>query len=169
MFNFNKKIIKMKIFYLLFLLFINFFFSFSYWQSSYYIIPQAGTWSEDMWEMVRSIWEISPAERGEWITVRTKYNESYDEIHEDLWAQFATWIMSWDTILNFAAHLVAWMSQIGLIIWAAMIIYSWYIYASSVFTWNATKWADPVKNAIIWILIIIFSYAIIRIITEMFL
>ncbi len=141
----------------------------SVFSQSYHIIPQAISWDieESRSAAMEHVSEVSKG--GE---VWAQYNEQLwqmEEADNTLWMQFATWIMDWDTILNFAAYLVAWMSWVWLVIWAGMIIYSWYIYASAVFTGNASKWSEPVKNAIIWIVIIIFSYAIIRIITEMFL
>ena len=138
------------------------FFAWFWYAQSYTIIPSSNTGTNDIIQKVK---DISDA----WWRVREEYDDKYESIKNDLWAQFASWIMSWDTLLNFAAYVVWWMSQIWLIIWALMIIYSWYLYASSVFTWNATKWAEPVRNAIIWIIIIIFSYAIIKIVSEMFL
>jgi len=51
-----------------------------------------------------------------------------------------------------------------------MIIYAGYKYASWVFTGDASKWwKDAIKWAIYGILIIIFSYAIMKILLAMFL
>jgi hypothetical protein len=83
--------------------------------------------------------------------------------------QLATGVMTWNTIMNYVVYLVKFLSQIGLVIWAVMMIYSWYIYATWVFTGNATKWNEAIKNAIIWILVIMFSYALIRMLNAMFL
>lgn len=127
------------------------------------IIPQSGE-DDDVKEAVEEVWN---PDRGEGENVRSKYNEKAWEL--SLWWQLASWIMTWDTLIDFSAHLVNFMSQLGLVIWAVMIIYSGYIYASSVFTWNSSQGVEPVKKAIIWILIIIFSYAIMRTVTFMFL
>jgi TRAP-type C4-dicarboxylate transport system permease small subunit len=55
------------------------------------------------------------------------------------------------------------------VVGALMIIYAGYIYANAVWTGNATKATDPLKKAIMGIIIIISSYAIMRILTSMFL
>lgn len=162
---FNKKI-----FFVILILIFSLSFSFA---QDWHIIPWG--WSNvdlEDWEIVDP-WEIvekvSNPDREADETVWSKYDEEYNKIEDDLWTQFATGIMGWNTILNFAAHLVNRMSNVWLVIWALMIIYSWYIYASAVITGNSSRWSEPVKNAIIWIVIIIFSYAIMRIITYMFL
>lgn len=140
----------------LFILWLIHSFSYSDW---FLVIPEASE-DDDIKEQVQNVWS-------EWWEVMKNYRECSDDL--SLWWQFASWCMNWDTLIDFAAHLVNFMSQLGLVIWAVMIIYSGYIYASSVFTGNSTKWADPVKKAIIGILIIIFSYSLMRIVTFMFL
>jgi hypothetical protein len=55
-----------------------------------------------------------------------------------------------------------------LLIGALMIIYSWYTYATAVFSGgNASN--DPIKFAVYGILVIAFSYAIMRILMSAFL
>jgi hypothetical protein len=50
-----------------------------------------------------------------------------------------------------------------------MIIYAGYIYASSVFTGKETGAGNKaIKNAIIGVLVIVFSYAIMKLITSAF-
>jgi hypothetical protein len=50
-----------------------------------------------------------------------------------------------------------------------MIIYAWYIYASSAFNGSDASWGKKaITNAIIWILVIVFSYAIMKLITSAF-
>jgi hypothetical protein len=50
-----------------------------------------------------------------------------------------------------------------------MIIYAWYKYATGVFTWDASKsWKDAIKWAIYGLLIVIFSYSIMKILLSMF-
>lgn len=82
--------------------------------------------------------------------------------------QIASGVMTWDTIIDYGVLLLKFLSQIWLLIWWLMIVFAGYKYVMSVFSWDAP---DPwlVKNAIIWVLVIIFSYAIIRILTRAFL
>jgi hypothetical protein len=50
-----------------------------------------------------------------------------------------------------------------------MVIYAGYIYASSVFSWgNASKGNEAIQNAITGILVIAFSYAIMKLLTSAF-
>ena len=123
------------------------------------IIPEAS------WK----VGEITENISKEWWKVWEKYNKEYSKIKGDLWAQFATGVFWWDSILLFIKYLIKFLSQVGMVIGALMIIYSGYIYANAVWTGNATKWVDPLKKAIIWVVIIIWSYAIMKILTSMFL
>lgn len=91
------------------------------------------------------------------------YNDAANRIPTD--SQVASWIMNWDTIMNYLVFIVQFLSQLGLVVWAGFIMYAGYKYIVSLFEW----WKVPsatVKNAIIWILVIIFSYAIMRILTS---
>ena len=123
------------------------------------IIPEAS------WK----VGEITENISKEWWKVWEKYNKEYSGIKNDLWAQFATGVFWWNSILLFIKYLIKFLSQVGMVIGALMIIYSGYIYANAVWTGNATKWVDPLKKAIIWVVIIIWSYAIMKILTSMFL
>ena len=85
------------------------------------------------------------------------------KINEDkVGTAFASGTFTWTTLMNYLKYLVRFLSWIGLIIWAVMIIFGWYKYASGVFTGKATTGNEPIKLAIYWVLIIIFSYAIIK-------
>jgi len=91
------------------------------------------------------------------------YNDAAGRIPTD--SQVASWIMNRDTIMNYLVFIVQFLSQLGLVVWAAFIMYAGYKYIVSLFEW----WKVPsatVKNAIIWILIVIFSYAIMKILTS---
>jgi hypothetical protein len=58
---------------------------------------------------------------------------------------------------------------VGILIGALMIIYAGYIYASSIFTGKESGWGKTaITNAIIGVLVIAFSYAIMKIITSAF-
>lgn len=47
--------------------------------------------------------------------------------------EFASGIMTWDTVLDYITYLIRFLGQIGLLIGALMIVYAGYLYASSVF------------------------------------
>lgn len=61
----------------------------------------------------------------------------------------------------------------ALVVWAAMIIYAWYLYTITAITGSSvdetSQANDAIKNAAIGITIVIFSYAIQRIVTQAFL
>ena len=82
--------------------------------------------------------------------------------------KLASWIMSWDTLLDYVVYLIRFLSQIGLLIGAVMIIYAGYQYATTIMWGDASKGKTSVKYAIIWVVVIWFSYAIIRVLTNMF-
>lgn len=78
--------------------------------------------------------------------------------------------MNRDTIFLFLAQIVRVLSNMALVIGSAMIIYAGYLYISSVYTGdNAAKANEAIKRAIIGIIVVIFSYAIIRILVSAFL
>lgn len=98
----------------------------------------------------------------------SKYNEKAKELDDNIGAQIASGIMTWDTLLNYIIYLVRFLSQAGLVVWAMSIIYWWYKYWMQVFWGDASWWKNAVKSAIIWVLIIIFSYWIMKILLWMF-
>ena len=107
-----------------------------------------------------------------WWSVNDRYNEKAEEINGqwDLWMAFQTWIMSWDTILLYVVYFMRFLNQIWLLIWSIMILFAWYLYASSVFKpWNTSKGKTAIETAIKWILVIVFSYAIWKGLEAMFL
>jgi hypothetical protein len=78
--------------------------------------------------------------------------------------------MTWTDVFKFFQHLATVLSQIWLVIWSLMVIYSWYKYASGVFTQDASKWwSDALKYAIYGVLVVIFSYAIMKLLLSVFL
>jgi len=89
---------------------------------------------------------------------------------KNAWDSFASWVFSWDSVFDFFRYLARTLSQIWLVVWALMIIYAWYKYASWVFTGDASKWwQDAIKSAIYWVLIVIFAYAIMKLLLTAFL
>ncbi len=79
--------------------------------------------------------------------------------------QIASWIMNRDTIMNYIVFIIKFLSQLWLLVWAWFIMYAWYKYMLTAFG----QWKDAnstLKNAIIWVIIVIFSYAIMKILTS---
>lgn len=79
--------------------------------------------------------------------------------------QIASWIMTRNTILNYIVFIVKFLSQLWLLVWAWFIMFAWYKYMLALFTWGKAP-SSTLKNAIIWIIVVIFSYAIMRILTS---
>lgn len=128
------------------------------------IIPEA---KDDVSSGVKNIWS-------EWGKVWDKYNEKAAELQKDwdLWAQMASGVFTWDTLLDYLAYLIKFLSEVGIFVWACFIVYAWYLYATSIFnsdSWATSKWNTSIKNAIIWVIVITFSYAIMKAITAAFL
>ena len=105
-------------------------------------------------------------------TVRDRYNKQWDKYcwgsKVDLWGAFATGILSWECIIEYIVYIIKFISQVWLLVWVVMIIYAGYKYATAVFT-GKTPSSDIIKDAIIWVLVVIFAYAIIKVLTAMFL
>ena len=108
-------------------------------------------------EAVATIWKT-------WWNVWYEYNKAASGLSTS--QQIATWIMNWDTIMNYLVFIVQFLSQLWLVVGFGFIMYAGYKYMLSVFSW--WKWASntPIKNAIIWIIIVIFSYAIMKTLTS---
>ncbi len=129
--------------------------------NDYEIIPKASSGGE-----VEAAVEAVGKEGG---NVRDTYTEKADEL-KTLGNQMASGIMTWDTLLNYIVYLVRFLSQIGIVIGVVMIIYAGYLYASSVFSpGNMTKGKSALTNAIIGVLVVTFSYAIMKLLTSAFL
>ncbi len=111
----------------------------------------------DVNKKIEEIWEVP------W-HVREKYNK-YASSGMSTSQQLASWIMNRDTIMNYIVFIVKFLSQLWLLVWAWFIMYAWYKYMISVFNWWKTT-NSTLKNAIIWVIIVIFSYAIMRILTS---
>lgn len=142
---------------------LNFVCGFTFAQESFSIIDEASSgWKVE--SDVEKVWSW-------WWSVWDNYNaiaESMDT-EADLWNQLASWIMTWDTLLRYAVKLVRRLSQIWLLAWATMVLYAWYLYATEVFMSKSWEGNKAIKNAIIWVLVISFSYAIMKLITSAFL
>ena len=78
----------------------------------------------------------------------------------------ASGIMTWDTLLDYVVYVVKFLSQIGLLIGAIMIIYAGYMYATEIFGGKPSAGKEAIQNAIIGVLVISFSYAIMKLLTS---
>jgi len=105
-----------------------------------------------------------------WGNVWKAYNENAAALSGSVGDQLASGIMTRDTLLDYIVYLVRFLSQIGIFIGVIMIIYAGYLYASSVFeAWNMAKGKSAITNAIMGVLVIAFSYAIMKLLTSAFL
>jgi hypothetical protein len=106
----------------------------------------------------------------DWGNVRDNYNQEAEKMNGNVGDQIASGIMTRDTLLDYVVYLVRFLSQIGIVIGVVMIIYAGYLYASSVFSpSNMSKGKSALTNAIIGVLVIAFSYAIMKLLTSAFL
>lgn len=124
------------------------------------IIPET---KQDVWWIVNSV--------GEGWKVWDNYNKEADKLQnsEDLWAQMASGIFTWETILDYLVYVIKFLSQAGLFVGACFIIYAGYIYGSSALTGkDPSAGKTAIKNAIIGVLVVTFSYAIMKIVTAAF-
>lgn len=91
----------------------------------------------------------------------------------DLGAMLSSGIVTRDTLLCLLIRVVKFVANMALIVWSAMIIYAGYLYVVSAMSGGSVdKTSDAneaVKNAAIGVVIVIFSYAIQRIVTQAFL
>ena len=121
------------------------------------------SFAEDKWTLIPE-WERTAPEIAPW-WVRATFAGS-----NNAGDAFSSWVFNWDNVFDFFKYVAKTLSQIGLVIWAAMIVYAGYKYATWVFTWDAAKWwQDALKWAIYWVLIVIFSYAIMKLLISTFL
>ena len=111
---------------------------------------------DDVNEQIYKIWY-------EWWHVWENYNDVASKI--EIQEQLNSWIMNWNTILDYLAYIVKFLSQLWLVVWVVFIMFAWYKYMTSVFTWWKPS-SNMVKNAIIWVIIVIFSYTIMKTLTS---
>lgn len=141
-------------------------FSFAAKEPDFEIIPEKS--NTNIWTTVKNIWE--------WWKVWEKYKDTAygAEIKSNgrtsrpwgklsLWDQFASWVMTWDTILDYAVYLVKFVWQLALLAGALMIIYYGYKKATEHLKFDGTLW-----KVVTWILVISFAYVIVKIIWSMF-
>lgn len=141
--------------------------TFSADDSGFEVIPENS--NGNIWQDVVDVWV--------WGSVRDKYKDkAYGPVDSEwgvrtrpwwdmsLWDQFASGIMTWDTILDYAVYLIKFIWQLALLTWALMIIYLWYKKATEHLKFAKT----PAGNVITWILVIIFAYVIVKTLWSMF-
>ncbi len=127
--------------------------------SSFEIVPQADS-GGTVENAVTAVW----SQGGH---VRDTYNTQANNMKDSVGNQLASGIMTRNTLLDYTVYLVRFLSQVGLLIGGLMIIYAGYLYATTIFGWgDASKGKKAITNAIIGILIIAFSYAIIKLLTS---
>lgn len=135
-------------------------FTFAQSNNDFEIIPEAKTEVETAVETV--------GQSGG--NVREQYNQQAEKMENDIGSQLASGIMTRDTLLDYIVYLVRFLSQIGLVIGVVMIIYAGYLYASSIFSpSNMSKGKSALINAIIGVIVVAFSYAIMKLLTSAFL
>jgi len=79
--------------------------------------------------------------------------------------QINTWIMSRDTILDYCVFLVKFLWEVALLIWAVAIIFLWYKRITKNVFWESPKGLTMI---VIWILVVIFAYAIVKLLWSAF-
>ena len=142
-----KKLLKIFVFV------VCFFCCWFVWAKTISIIPK---W-DNVWDIVRSI--------STWGKVWSNYRDTVKDWWLTPWQQFASWIMSWDTILDYCVYLAKFLWQVALLVWALALIYLWYNKI-----WKSIKPESPkeISKIIVWILVIIFAYVIVKIIWSAF-
>lgn len=129
-----------------------------------HIIPESQSSNQELDQKVKEIAK-KPGQ------VIETYNQQAEDLSKkwDLGSAFATWIFNRDLILLYIAYLVQFLSQLGMLIWWVMVVYAGYLYAGTIFEFGDVPWAKKaIKQAIQGILVITFSYAILKILTSMF-
>jgi hypothetical protein len=107
-----------------------------------------------------------------WWHVWDAYNQQARVFKEkkNLAAQLASWVFTWDTLLDYLAYLIKFLSEIWIFVGACFIVYAGYLYATNIFTGKDPSSANKaISNAVIGVLVITFSYAIMKAIVAAFL
>lgn len=95
------------------------------------------------------------------------------EVQCDIGSMLSSGIVTRDTILCLLIRIVKFVANMALIVWSAMIIYAGYLYTISALSGTSvdetSQANEAIKNAAIGIVIVTFSYAIQRIVTQAFL
>lgn len=132
---------------------------------SFVLIPEAD--DDGRVEDVKDLQVLKP-DKDFW----TDYNKYWDWYAKDknLGSQIASWVVTRDTILLLVTSIVKFVSNAALVVWSLMVIYAWYLYIMSAIAWDQTSKAnEAIKDAVIWIVLVIFSYAIQAFVIQAFL
>lgn len=132
-----------------------------------HIIPEK-VWTDE--EVKRDINTIGNPNA--WGTVIDRYNIVANELDKkgDLWGQLQRGTLTWNSIINYIVYIMRFLSQLGLLIGGLMILYAGYQYATTIFGYGSPSDAKAaIKNAIIWVIVIVASYAIWKGIMSLFL
>ena len=136
-------------------------------QNNLHIIPQTSYTKQDTSNIIKNSWDNE--QRG---TVLERYSGAAAKLEQkwDLGAAFETGVFSWNIVISYLVYLLRFISQLGLLIWAVMILYAGYQYATFIFGfWDPSKAKTTINRAIQWVLILVFSFAIWWGLTAMFL
>lgn len=131
------------------------------WDIEWYTIVPEVTWS-DIQEGDDAIADI-------WLEaweVMDKYREYADKRDDSPNKKIAFGIMDRDVIIDYLKFVVKFLSEAWLAVWVIFIMLAWYKYMIAVFNWLKAP-TGTIKNAIIWVIIIIFSYAILKTLTSL--
>ena len=130
------------------------------------IIPEST--SSNVWtevDKVRVWWSVWDKYKDIAYWEKAADSNSRPWVDRSLGDQFASGIMTRDTILDYAVYLVKFIWQLALLAWALWIIYYGYIKATEHLKWSG-GW--KLWMVVIWILIISFAYVIIKMVWSMF-
>lgn len=106
---------------------------------------------QNVWQTWKQVWKTYRQTADSWLTTSE---------------QLATWIMNRNTIMDYLVFVVQFISQLWITVWVVFIMYAWYQYMISVFN-DSKPWTSMLKNAIIGVIIVIFSYAILKTLTSL--
>ena len=95
------------------------------------------------------------------------YNKGAKSMDNDIGWQIKSGVMSRNTILNYAAYIIRFVSGLGMVVGAAMVIYAGYRYVMAAFGGKEPS-SSIIANVVQWLLVIIFSYAIMRVLIMAF-
>lgn len=136
-------------------------------ENDFSIIP--GATNQNIWQIVNEVW-------ASWWKVMENYkDQAYGKKDPitwqrpwksdlSLWDQLASWIMTRDTLLDYVTYIVRFLLQLWLLVGAVVMIYLWYKKITEFWDFKP-MW---LKYVIVWIAILAFAYAIIKLLVSMF-
>lgn len=120
------------------------------------IMPES---TNDPGKIVETIWKTGGK-------VWDTYKQQTENESLTLGDQFASGVMTWDTLLDYAVYLVKFIGQLALLAGALWIIVFGYMKATEHLKMSWGGW--KLWKVVIWILVISFAYVIIKTIWSMF-